>query len=512
MARVHAAHHRRSSLLLLGALVAATGLAGAGCSAPGDDPGPSGSGPSAAASTAAATAEQLAAAVVRLAPTDAAGNECWWGSGTLIDASGTILTNFHVVENVPSQCDYQRLVVSVTDRTDQPPTPAYLGAVHAMDPVADLAVVRITSGLHGEAVTPDLPFIPVGDSDTVGLGDSLRILGYPGIGGDTITFTDGRVAGFLSDSEHGDRAWIKTAATVAGGNSGGTALDSAGRLIGVPTRSSPGDTSQAVDCRIVSDTNGDGQVTEDDTCVPIGGFINGLRPVNLASGLIARAADSGPIAVAELSREPAETPEPSAEGPVIRALVLSSAVDEDGNPEDRPVTLPSGSPSVCGSFEYENMVDGTTYDLIWTRDGEISDGASVRGDRWSGGASGSWYICATGGQGGLSDGLWELGVYVDAEIPSRTESIFLGDDYTAAQLEIVNGLSEKVCYLRVSPSASGWWGQDELGSQTLEPGQHVTVAVAAPASYDIRASDCDDDVLVDLDDIDTTGFESVTLE
>ena len=64
----------------------------------------------------------------------------------------------------------------------------------------------------------------------------------------------------------------------------------------------------------------------------------------------------------------------------------------------------------------------------------------------------------------------------------------------------------------MSPSASGWWGQDELGSQTLEPGQRVTVAVAAPASYDIRASDCDDDVLVDLDDIDTTGFESVTLE
>jgi hypothetical protein len=39
----------------------------------------------------------------------------------------------------------------------------------------------------------------------------------------------------------------------------------------------------------VADTNGDGHVNNRDICVPVGGFINALRPVNLAIPLIDRA-------------------------------------------------------------------------------------------------------------------------------------------------------------------------------------------------------------------------------
>ena len=56
------------------------------------------------------------------------------------------------------------------------------------------------------------------------------------------------------------------------------------RLVGVPTQAAVQQRREAVaDCRRVQDTNGDGQIDEDDTCIPIGGFINALRPVNLAS-------------------------------------------------------------------------------------------------------------------------------------------------------------------------------------------------------------------------------------
>ncbi len=498
--------------LAVGPLLLCGGCSGSAPEPQADDGSPPASmSASASASASPRSTEELAAAVVRIAPADEQGTECWWGSGTVVDASGTILTNFHVVENVPEQCDYHQLVISVTDHSDRPPTPTYLGAVHAIDPVADLAVVRISSGLHGEAVEPDLPFIPVGDSDSVALGDPLRILGYPVIGGDTITFTEGKVAGFLADTEHGDRAWIKTAATIAGGNSGGTALDQDGRLVGVPTQARAGEGAEVVDCRIIEDTNGDGEVTQDDTCVPIGGFINGLRPVNLAAPLLARAATSGPIAIEELAIGPTATPEPSDEPPVIRNIVFSSGVGDDGGPVDTVVSLPSGSPGLCGFFDYENMVDDSPYDLIWTVDGEVSEQASVQAARWSGGASGTWYVCATGGQDGLPDGLWELAVYLAEETPARTDAIFVGDAYPPATLEVVNGLSDEVCYLEVSPSSSNWWGQDELGDATLPPGEAVSVAVGA-SSYDVRASDCDQEVLADLDDVEVSGQVSVTLE
>jgi S1-C subfamily serine protease len=135
----------------------------------------------------------------------------------------------------------------------------------------------------------NLPVVPLGDSDALAIGDDLIILGYPGIGGATITLTSGKVAGFTAQGGLGDRAFIKTSATIAGGNSGGLAANTAGELVGIPTQLGYGGDDQFVDCRVLVDTNGDGRVDERDDCVPTGGFINALRPVNLALPLIERA-------------------------------------------------------------------------------------------------------------------------------------------------------------------------------------------------------------------------------
>jgi hypothetical protein len=64
----------------------------------------------------------------------------------------------------------------------------------------------------------------------------VTIVGFPGIGGDTVTEATGDVAGFISDDRIGDRAWIKTSAIVYHGNSGGLAENANGELIGIPTR------------------------------------------------------------------------------------------------------------------------------------------------------------------------------------------------------------------------------------------------------------------------------------
>ena len=75
-----------------------------------------------------------------------------------------------------------------------------------------------------------------------------------GIGGDTITFTQGTVSGFNAQQAIADRAWIKTDATIAGGNSGGLAANAAGEIIGIPTIAASNEQVDPVDCRVIVDT------------------------------------------------------------------------------------------------------------------------------------------------------------------------------------------------------------------------------------------------------------------
>ena len=226
----------------------------------------------------------------------------WTGSGSIISPDGFILTNAHVV--LPDRYfPIDALKIALTLEDDQPPVISYYAEVLQADEPLDIAVLRITTDLDGNPVdyaSLDLPYVPLGDADDLHLGDSIRILGYPGIGGETITLTTGEVSGFTSEEERGDRAFIKTSATIAGGNSGGLAANPEGYLIGIPTQLGYGGEDQFVDCRVLADTNRDGKIDDRDSCIPTGGFINALRPVNLAFPLI-EAARNGEMLKAEES-------------------------------------------------------------------------------------------------------------------------------------------------------------------------------------------------------------------
>jgi S1-C subfamily serine protease len=222
----------------------------------------------------------------------------WTGSGTIISADGLILTNAHVV--LPDRYfPVDALVVAQTLSQDAVPEPKFYAEVLQADAALDIAVIRITTDYDGnpvDASSLNLPHVPLGDSDQLNLGDPLTILGYPGIGGDTVTLTRGEVSGFTSQPDYGQRAFIKTSATIAGGNSGGLAVDALGELIGIPTQLGYGGDDQYVDCRVLADTNRDDIVDDLDTCIPTGGFINALRPVALAIPLI-EAAQRGEVSI-----------------------------------------------------------------------------------------------------------------------------------------------------------------------------------------------------------------------
>jgi len=295
--------------------------------------------------------QEVSKASVQLGPVmvikDKSGKEVlrWfgWGSGTLISKDGYIITNNHVFDTADVKATAKkaggrlledRLMVLVTKRTDQPPVAAFIATGIYNDPDLDLAVLKITHDLSGQEVNVDdlnLPFVPLGNSDELDLGDKINIFGYPGIGGDTITFTEGPVSGFASDPNvEGGRGWIKTSATIAGGNSGGTGVDDTGKLIGIPTRGGAGETNDIVDCRPVTDTNGDGSVDETDTCVPIGGFINSLRPVNVAVPVIEKAQGATPGEPIEDPTGPVEPQQPTepVEEPVADGVIVTGKIED----------------------------------------------------------------------------------------------------------------------------------------------------------------------------------------
>jgi S1-C subfamily serine protease len=246
------------------------------------------------------------------------------GSGTVVTPDGLILTNWHVTDmnlhgssiadweqqlqsdgrKVSIAIDRSSLLVLLPDRDGQP-APRYTAVVEQADDRLDLAVLRITGDERGSALSPsniDLTTVPIGDSDSVSLGDAIDIFGYPGVGGDSLTYSSGVVSGFLREDGLGNRAWIKTDAVLSGGSSGGAAIDRTGRLIGIPTQGA------SLDCR-PGDTDGNGTVDAQDIgCVPTGGSIGQLRPTNLALPLLKQAGVSLGNEVADVPRVPSPTP------------------------------------------------------------------------------------------------------------------------------------------------------------------------------------------------------------
>ena len=364
----------------------------------------------------------------------------WTGSGTIVDPRGIILTNCHVANpramGMPSP-PADKLAIAITERSDEAPVLTYIAEIVVQEPRLDLAILQISARMDGKSVSRlKLPTIPLGDSDEIELGDILSILGYPGIGGETVTFTSGSVSGFSHQKDvTPGRAWIKTDATIAGGNSGGTAVDGNGHLIGVPTQAAAGTGVSPVDARPVVDTNRDGRVDQRDTPMAIGGFINGLRPVNLAKPLLAKAGvkvsgyKSAPRAkvassassssssgasgkLGKLKSKRSSTKKATVKKPTITNLVFSAGVTKDGRPINATSIIKTGRKQIFASFEFAGMRNRTKWRQVWAIDGK-----KVYEDEtaWEDGPRGRKTL-ALGSSKGLPDGEYHLVIAVRNEI------------------------------------------------------------------------------------------------
>jgi 2-alkenal reductase len=173
------------------------------------------------------------------------------GSGFVVDAKGTILTNAHVVTNVAdagrsSIRGADRLYVEFKDRDRAP------AKIIGWDLFSDVAVVRVNPKAH--ALQP----VPLGNSSSVVVGTPVAAIGSPfneqsSLSVGVVSATDRAIESLTSAYSVSDA--IQTDAPINRGNSGGPLFDAKGRVIGINAqiRSTSG-TAEGVGFAIPIDT------------------------------------------------------------------------------------------------------------------------------------------------------------------------------------------------------------------------------------------------------------------
>lgn len=141
------------------------------------------------------------------------------GSGVIVDPSGIIVTNNHVIK------DASTIKVVLSDKRE------FEAEIVLKDERTDLAILRID--LEGRRVT--FPYLEFANSDALEVGDLVLAIGNPFGVGQTVT---SGIVSALARTRVGVtdyQFFVQTDAAINPGNSGGALVDMQGRLVGVNT-------------------------------------------------------------------------------------------------------------------------------------------------------------------------------------------------------------------------------------------------------------------------------------
>ena len=176
------------------------------------------------------------------------------GSGVIVDLTGHIITNNHVIENAD--------VIMVTLADGRVTRAKVVGR----DPDTDLAVLSIE--------LKELPVMPLGRSDQLQVGDAVLAIGDPLGLSQTVTHgivsATGRSQLGLATFED----FIQTDAAINAGNSGGALIDTRGNLIGINTA-------------VLNNTRGNMNVEGIGFAIPVN-LVRGVMQAILAQGRVIR--------------------------------------------------------------------------------------------------------------------------------------------------------------------------------------------------------------------------------
>ncbi len=139
------------------------------------------------------------------------------GSGVIIDASGLVVTNNHVIDGA------DQVKILLDDKRE------FDVEVVLKDPRTDLAVMRVKEGRE------KFPFLDFANSDELQVGDVVLAVGNPFGVGQTVTHG---IVSALARTQVGItdyQFFIQTDAAINPGNSGGALVDMTGKLVGINT-------------------------------------------------------------------------------------------------------------------------------------------------------------------------------------------------------------------------------------------------------------------------------------
>lgn len=137
------------------------------------------------------------------------------GSGFILDDTGYIVTNNHVIESA------DKILVRLNDGRE------FEAAVQGRDPNTDLALIKID-------VDEKLVTLPLGDSDAIEVGNWVMAVGSPFGLEQTVTAGIISAKGRVIGSGPFDN-FLQTDASINPGNSGGPLIDMQGRVVGINT-------------------------------------------------------------------------------------------------------------------------------------------------------------------------------------------------------------------------------------------------------------------------------------
>ena len=249
------------------------------------------------------------------------------GSGVIVNADGTILTNYHVVEGA------EKLTIQLENNK------TYSAKVVGTDQPSDLAVLKMEGG------ETSFPFLNLGDSNQVRVGDIVLAIGNPLGIGQTVTAgiisAKGRQTGLSDGTSFQD--FLQTDAPINRGNSGGALVNVSGELIGINSQ-------------IITDSNGS------TGNIGIGFSI----PSNMAKTVMEQLLKDGKVrrgmlgvGIQDVTEDVAKSMElKEAKGVLVNSVKAGSAADKGGIKQGDIITSINGE-ATDDSNVLRNKVAGT---------------------------------------------------------------------------------------------------------------------------------------------------------
>ncbi len=267
------------------------------------------------------------------------------GSGVIITADGTILTNNHVIDGATD------IKVDLADKRE------FTAKVVGTDPSSDVAVLKINAS--------DLPTMKLGDSSALQVGDIVLAVGDPFGVGETATMGIVSATGRSMENQIEDyEDFIQTDAPINPGNSGGALVDLHGDLIGINTA------ILGSDSELGSEGGNEG--------------IGFAIPINMARSVMDQLVAHGKVSRGELGVYPEDMNESLAKqfnvsqpgGALVTQVIPDTPAAKAGIKQGDVILKVNGQPVQSKNdlrLRISQMAPGTNVNLEISRDGKTMD-------------------------------------------------------------------------------------------------------------------------------------------